>query len=135
MNREIEFRGKRLDNGKWIYGDLIYTKNDLGIITDCRIVEEYNPHESYIDGWAHRVNPETVGQFTEKHGERKEEIFDGDIVKWTSLYIEGEAIGEVTFFEGCWFIQGEKHNGQLNDCLTCEVIGNIYDNQRAPNEA
>jgi hypothetical protein len=23
MNREIKFRGKRLDNGKWVFGDLL----------------------------------------------------------------------------------------------------------------
>jgi len=58
-----------------------------------------------------------------------QEIYDGDIVKWSSLNIDGEAIGEITLLGGCWFIQGEKHNGHLYDCLTCVVIGNTYKNK------
>ena len=57
----------------------------------------------------------------------KKEIYEGDTVRWTSLHVTGEHIGEVTFFQGCWFIQGEYANVQLSDCLSVEVIGNIYE--------
>lgn len=76
----------------------------------------------------YEVIPETVGQLADTPDKHSRKVYEGDIVKWTSLYIKGEAIGVVTFFDSCWFIQGEKHNGRLNDCLTCEVIGNIHDN-------
>ena len=134
VSREIEFRGKRLDNSKWVHGNLVTMHGrDVDWTTGIQ-VKFYGA----IEYGSVEVIPETVGQFAEcKDDKRTEEyskgqkIFDGDIVKWTSLNIDGEAVGEVTFFTGCWFIQGEKHNGPLEDCLTCEVIGNIHDNQRA----
>lgn len=35
MNREIKFRGKRSDNSKWIYGDLIENQGRFYIYHAC----------------------------------------------------------------------------------------------------
>ncbi|MGM9682452.1 MAG: hypothetical protein ACI3XQ_02515 [Eubacteriales bacterium] len=52
--REILFRGKRLDNGKFAEGDLWCFQKGPTI----------NPHE-YGQPWlGYPVNPETVGQYT-----------------------------------------------------------------------
>lgn len=55
--REIKFRGKRLDNGEWIYGDLQIGDDDhipmIGTVGPGRWVE-------YI-----QVDKNTIGQFTE----------------------------------------------------------------------
>lgn len=34
MNREIKFRGKRLDNGEWVYGDLLHLVDGVYISND-----------------------------------------------------------------------------------------------------
>ena len=52
--REILFRGKRVDNGEWIYGDVVQFPTH-GIV---RIVEQ---EPSYKDA---EVDSETVGQYT-----------------------------------------------------------------------
>lgn len=56
MNREIKFRGKRIDNGEWVYGDLLQPTEicDIYEIANCKS----------IDGTRYEVIPETIGQFT-----------------------------------------------------------------------
>jgi uncharacterized phage protein (TIGR01671 family) len=111
---EIKFRGKSVNGKIWIYG--CYAKNSY---------HELNGKE-YID--CIEVIPKTVGQFTGKRDDKGNEIYKGHLVEWTSLNVEGKQIGEVTFLEGCWFIQGDRANSLLYDCLTIEIIGNIHEN-------
>ena len=64
MKREIKFRGKRLTDGNWIYGDF-FRNRGLSFIASDGISE--NP----LATW-----PETVGQFTGFHDKNRKEIYE-----------------------------------------------------------
>lgn len=117
--REILFRGKRIDNGKWVYGYYVYTKDSNG---------EYQ-HFIVTPKWF-IVYPSTVGQFaglTDKNGKR---IFEGDVVKIS--FAVSPMYGVVVFKNGGFYIKTAEL-GLLDLCATgssrkIEVIGNIRDN-------
>jgi hypothetical protein len=66
--REILFRGKRVDNGEWVEGDLMHDFDNIpSSIRDCC---GSNP-----------VIPSSVSEFTSLYDKNGEKIFEGDIVK------------------------------------------------------
>lgn len=126
--REIKFRGKRLDNGEWLYGDLMHDN-----IGGCYIypIECDNLYKK------NAVLPETVGQFTGLRDYDGKEIFEGDIVKccymipewgWSggAEEKEEEVIGAVEYRRGDFCIGEYPIVSFQGDEM--EVIGNIYDN-------
>lgn len=64
--REIKFRGKRLDNGEWLYGSLVILNGRYFIFDDA------NRHE---------VDPTTVGEFTGLKDMHSAEIYEGDVIR------------------------------------------------------
>lgn len=118
--REILFRGKRKDNGEWVFGDLVHFPDRTKIDT----------HKNGQPWRGYDVDPDTVGQFTgltDGHGKR---IFEGDIVRNADGYLfsaqypfavkfcDGNFCGDAGGFV---YISGEEFR-------YCEVIGNIHDN-------
>lgn len=69
----IKFRAKRLDNGEWVKGDLVHSTSYVGI--------SY-PSDEFSDvPIVHRVDPETVCQFTGLKDCKGNEVWKGDIVE------------------------------------------------------
>lgn len=135
MNREILFRGKRVDNGEWVYGYILEQNIPE---YHCYIVKEFkaevdNRNIDIIEADLVEVIPETVGQYTglcDKNGKR---IFEGDIVKDTYLFgavVFGDNqdyFGEIAGFMIDDVYDGlQDYNGLWHGV---EVIDNTHDNQ------
>ena len=76
MNNRYIFRGKRKDNGEWVYGNLIKRKIWSSEFYVIRV--EDNGFDSYVE---YEVIPETVGQCTGLEDKNGKLIFNGDVLK------------------------------------------------------
>lgn len=128
--REIKFRGKSVETGKWEYGNLVITDHN-------RLYEMIDNERRYRGVIAF----ETVGQFTGLHDKNGKEIYEGDIIQ--EVYIDRfdnnkerrygkyvveydiDRAGYIPFAcgDGCGCC--ETHVISIEHA---EVIGNIYDN-------
>ena len=122
--REILFRGKRKDNGEWVYG--YYVKAEKLDKSDY----EYFIIEEPADGEEHLVIPETVGQYIGWTDKNAKKLFEGDIFTYdseTTYLVEWDC-------EYCGFyteaVGGYNDYDYLGDFYSnlCKVIGNIHDN-------
>lgn len=115
--REILFRGKRIDDGAWVHGDLWQYESRRKAIFD------YTAKTRFF------VDPETVSQYTGLKDRNGKQIFDGDIIhrNWTAN--EG-ANYIVEFNDGEFELHLAGSDGYLWICKATngEVIGNIHDN-------
>lgn len=127
--REILFRGKRIDNGKWVEGAFCPKSCDdpFGPMLDKpSIIKLGDP----CDGFWFDVDPATVGQYTGLTDKNGKKIFEGDIWNCSGCLGVIEWVEDACSFEAHYTINGIEYANAVNAyrAAKVEVIGNIYDN-------
>lgn len=156
--RTIKFRGKRIDNGKWVYGSLIIEPGDLVSFNSIYSDINNKGKSQYLiypidakDGRAIEVIPETIGQYIgfKNHPPGKierTEMYEGDIVRLYTYFDEEEpesndsTVHKIEYrldqdfpgFDlvpyGDWECNGISWALCDTECDGIEIIGNVTDN-------
>lgn len=135
--REILFRGKRLDNGEWVNGFVLFNQDKTEAV-----IAKLTDTESVCEN----VDPATVGQFTGVCDKNGKEIYEGDVLDVLyNISIERENVCvvfgdiEVETTPGFYFSDNGTtecdHTWDFREFLPDrEVIGNIHDNPELLNQ-
>lgn len=118
--REFKFRGISKKTGKWIYG--YYLKN-RGIYFIAP--PEFANDKTWED---YEVIPETVMQFTGQYDKNKKDVYEGDVLRFTTQDIPLDVV--LAFVDGALMAVYTSEldvrcSWAVNDMV---IIGNIHDN-------
>ena len=134
--REIIFRGKRVDNGEWVYSSFIMQDKEHKLLS---------AEVELFDGENWRaVIPETVGQYTGLTDKNGKKIFEGDIVQYQPNYMSEPTYSVVEYCADkynypAFDLKKDDYEANGLQCaheegIGCEVIGNVHDNKELLNE-
>lgn len=123
--REILFRGKRLDNGEWVYGSYYHCCGTAYGATFI-VVNDFG----FIE-----VIPHTVGQYTGLTDKNGKKIFEGDIIECdvfgamaTVKHKKYLVVFENGTYVAQWSIGEHKFSTYMHETWGRNVVGNKWDN-------
>ena len=137
--RDIEFRGKRIDTGEWVFGG--YMKPSLTALEAVYAVIWDNVKDG--SGFGFHVIPETVGQYTGIKDKNGVKIFEGDIIKYHDFFWNFDAnqihIGVIEWQENAarfvgtrYAVDGKPVKPEYGKTALgfhdVEIIGNVFEN-------
>ena len=124
--RNIQFRGKKKDNGEWVYG--YYSPVYLPI---------FDNQVDFINEGGYRaieIDENTVGQSTGLNDKNGVEIYEKDIVETNIYYANLRVKGICEFRDGSFGVVWKRGDVETFTPFSAfansefEVIGNIFDN-------
>lgn len=130
IDREILFKAKRKDNGKWVEGYYIYCRKRHYILPVVNKAVGFDERE---DEWVEIV-PETLCQYTGLQDKNGRKIWENDILK---AHLDENYPEDITYTKIIWsecrFCAKENHSSDVEtlkkwDGEYFEVCGNIFDN-------
>lgn len=136
---EYKFRGKRVDNGEWVYGKLFFLDNPdfysilpVGGLAFPEVSTESETGRCLSETGRYLIEPievipETVGQYTGLHDKNSVEIYEDDKV-WCRA---GEHRSGVWEYEKQFIVEygWSQSMWEMSMCDEIEVIGNIHDKE------
>lgn len=138
--RGIKFRGRRVDNGDWVYGYYVKCRNFIYILPDTT---KGGYDERWEDDQWIEVDPETVGQYTNLKDSKRtkkfpegQKAYEKDIIKVFGGDVF-DIVGEIIFDDFQWVIVHEKKTPLcdiLYNNLDFEIIGNSLEGKYASNK-
>lgn len=132
--REILFRGKRVDNGEWLESKSLMRLDDDAFLARnvdvaCRHDENYTQIVEMIsveNPFLTRVDTKSIGQYTGLTDKNGTKIFEGDILK--GRFYGFPVITDDFVFSVSWHDDVKGFKSNYFEANLCEVIGNIHDN-------
>ena len=136
--KEILFKAKRLDNGKWIQGGLVHQTDCYGDKVDKWFIIDGTTTQDYDIGENIEVNPKTICQYTGFVGTDGVKISSGDTAKADDKFSKTAVVRTLDFYlngdnqllplmtVGGYGIYGVN---KIEMAKELKVVGNIYDKE------
>lgn len=156
--REILFKAKRIDNGEWVEGNIILSKDAdeeykaiiIPSVNSNMFTENSGNEDLGFENW-YKVDSSTICQYTGLTDKNGQKIWENDVVikhfytDYDNYANSEEYIGFVKFEDCAWVIETKVDNrictrpiiesiAYSDDIKYFEVFGNIFDNPDLLNE-